>query len=80
MAGVNENIQTKRAKLVALGNGIEVAGNSLQAIGREALFTMKESKLPIIGAWLQSVGNSTNLAAVLLLLSEEEKKSLIWTS
>ncbi|QNG58560.1 hypothetical protein H4O14_11935 [Bacillus sp. PAMC26568] len=57
-------------KLTGSGNGIEAAGNALQAIGRS---NTPENKVSVFGSWLQFAGNSANAAARVYLLKDQRR-------
>ncbi|MGF3104337.1 DUF6944 family repetitive protein [Rossellomorea sp. DUT-2] len=64
-------------RLVSIGNGIEAAGNSLQAVGAEKLSDGSEGEtLRIVGDWIQSSGNVTNVVAAELQLAGREEEGL----
>ncbi|KUP09676.1 hypothetical protein Q73_02005 [Bacillus coahuilensis m2-6] len=72
--GDDEESAKKGLTLVALGNGIEATGNSLQAVAREKILQPSEGKtLGIFGTWLQAAGNITNVVAANQLIQGMEE-------
>ena len=64
-------------ELYVIGNAIEATGNALQAVGRESLpENAPEKNLGILGSWLQSVGNITNVVGGSQALSLDEEEGL----
>ncbi|WP_338781670.1 hypothetical protein [Metabacillus sp. FJAT-52054] len=61
-------------KLVVIGNGVEAAGNALQAI---ALSSDLNRTMSSLGAWLQAAGNTANAAAGIIILNGDEKAGLM---
>jgi hypothetical protein len=81
IAAIGETILVKEEhvgfRLVSLGNGIEAAGNSLQAVWAEKVSVVSEGeRLRITGGWIQAAGNLTNVRAAELQFSGEEIEGL----
>lgn len=60
-------------KLVVIGNGVEAAGNALQAI---ALSSEANRTMSSLGSWLQAAGNTTNAVAGMIILAGDETAGL----
>lgn len=64
-------------RLVSIGNGIEAAGNSLQAVGAEKLSDgSKGETYRVVGDWIQASGNVTNVYAAELQFAGRELEGL----
>ncbi len=77
MAEKGELIDEVGGDLYAIGNAIEATGDSLQAIGRTNLSVGKqEEMLGILGSWLQTAGNASNVVGGAQAISLDEDEGL----